>query len=210
MDVGGPIESDAVAVVPPKPKRRASRPLSDLSEPERKTRRAKRSRSRGYRFELARLRDLGSWWCGDRDAFERTRSSGGKARRAKVQHGDVCAVKLAPHDAPFTIECKHVADWTIATLFDAESKVFKFWEQLVGEMRPGTMPLLLISGTRTPVYVMARLETAQVCCPNLSLVPYLHVPQRAAIFMTWAAFVEVANREAIRSIFGRNHAEWSD
>lgn len=188
--------------------------MSDLVPVPIQSRRFRRSQEKGAVWERRVARMIGMWWCLDRESFWRTRGSGGLSRRTGIHHGDIAPVKFQPHQAPLTIECKHVKDWSLEYLLAGRSRcaALGFWRQLQRERRPGSFGMLMLRGNRTPIYVMlSSADLARIATSGGPVeIPRVVVPDPGVELWLFSDFVKVIPSEAVSKHFGRAHSDWRD
>lgn len=84
-------------------------------------------KSKGDAFERKIARDIGIWFCGDKDAFWRTSGSGARAHRDDIHPGDIGPVKNIPSRFPFCIECRNREAWSLDQLMKAPQPILLRW-----------------------------------------------------------------------------------
>ncbi len=115
-------------------------------------------RTKGHAFEKKIARELGLWWCNDRDAFWRVLGSGGAAHASPGkdwQPGDIVPVKRMDRELRVCIECKKTESWFFEEVFKVgkKSELMKHWKQCLDE-RAGRDPWLIITRNRLPVFLI--------------------------------------------------------
>lgn len=169
-------------------------------------------KQKGSAFERDIARDLGEWWCDDRNFLWRTRGSGAHAHRIKKHYGDIAPVDAPAAQFPITVECKFTKSWSLIPLLEGRERatLFKYWMQLEGETRPGTLGLLLAKGNRTPVY--AAISQQDAVALGIGTNPcervLLYVPDPAIVLMSYEDFKKEVSSDDVRSRFGPQHPEW--
>lgn len=151
-------------------------------------------KAKGDNFERLIARQIGLWWCQDKDVFWRTSGSGARAHRDDIHPGDIGPVKNLPTPFPFCLELRNRQSWSLDEILKSKVPDILVWMVENSEVAgPSYLSVLIVSKNYYPPLIVIPnwLQLTLNKCPDIQMGVGFHPNYFSLLIMHLDKFFEL-------------------